>query len=385
MRILIAHNRYQQAGGEDAVAKSEAALLRDFGEDVHVYERSNQEIERYTRLAQLRHFFSLSWSQRSYREMRKLLRDIRPEVVHFHNTFFMMTPSVYYACRDEHIPIVQSLHNFRLLCANGLFFRDNHVCEECPKHSLWRGVQYGCYRQSRLLTSLVVKMLTDHWRKKTWTHLIDRYLTATEFSRQKFIERGISPDKISVKPNFLYPDVKRRDKDQGYALYVGRLSREKGVEVLLRAWQLKAHIPLKIVGDGPLAGRLGQERGYRNLEFLGYVSKEKYAECMRGAKFLIVPSLCYENFPRILVEAYAYGVPVIASRLGGMPEIVLENKTGLLFEPGDAYDLINKIHWLLEHEEDYRKFEQSAREEFEQKYSAQKSYQGLMNVYKQII
>ena len=387
MRILIVHNRYQQPGGEDAVARTEFNLLKGFGQEVRLYERSNDEIKDYSFLERINSLREMGWSEDSYNDIRKILKEFSPDVVHCHNIFFTITPSVYQACRDEGVPVVQSLHNFRLLCSNALFFRGGKVCEECLEHkNLWRGVYYGCYRNSRLMTALVVRMLQDHWKRGTWLDMVDLYITATEFSRRKYIMAGIPAEKIAVKPNVNLSDTVKENQDQGYALYAGRLTPEKGARVLLEAWKKKACLPLKIVGDGPLAAEL--KKGFEDIqevEFLGFVPEDRYDECMKGAKFLIVPSLCYENFPRVVAEAYSYGVPVLASSLGGFPEIVSEGKTGLLFRPGDVDHLLEKIQWMVSHQDHRPAMRENIRQVYATVYSARKNYEMLIDIYKKAI
>jgi len=389
MRILIVHNHYQQPGGEDANAKDEFSLLRDFGEDVHFYERSNTELNEDSYFKKLRLLSSMGWSRDSYQDMRAVLKKIRPDVVHFHNIFYVLTPSVFQACKDEGIPVVQSLHNFRLLCSNALLFRNNAICEECiEKKDLNRGIYHRCYKKSRLLTAVVVRMLKHHWQKGTWVNMVDRYIMASEFGRQKHIVAGIPKEKISIKPHVVHPDLPKFNQDKGYALYVGRLSEEKGVHILLEAWKEIHNLPLKIAGDGPLASELKayvKNNNIANVEFLGFVSEEPYHECMQGAKFLTVPSVCYENFPRIVVEAYSYGVPVVASSLGSFPEIVKEKETGLLFEPANSRDLAEKIQWILSHETEFHSMRDNVRRQYKEKYSSQKNYEILMDAYRSVI
>ncbi len=382
MRILIVHNRYQQPGGEDAVASTEFDLLKDFGQEVRLYERGNDEIKDYSLLERMNSLWKMGWSEDSYNYIRKILKEFSPDVVHCHNIFFAITPSVYQACRDEGVPVVQSLHNFRLLCSNALFFRGGKVCEECLDHkNLWRGVFYGCYRNSRLMTALMVRMLQDHWKRGTWLDMVDLYITATEFSRRKYITAGIPAEKIAVKPHVNLSDTVKENRDQGYALYAGRLTPEKGVRILLEAWKKKAYLPLKIVGDGPMAAELKKEFQGIEVDFLGFVPEGRYDECMKGAKFLIVPSLCYENFPRVVAEAYSYGVPVLASSLGGFPEIVFEGRTGLLFRPGDIDHLLEKIQWMVSHQDQRRVMEENIRQIYTTSFSARKNYEMLMDIY----
>lgn len=388
MKILIAHNRYQQVGGEDSVVQSEFELLKKFKEDVYLYERTNHEINSYSLSKKLGFVAEMNWSRKSYQEMKKVLKEFRPDVVHFHNIFFMISPSVFYACREENVPVVQSQHNFRLLCSNGLFFRDNRVCEECLPRSLWHGIIHRCYKNSLVITMLAVWMLERNWKKGTWKDLVDCYITATEFSRQKYIAGGISPEKIRVKPHFLNASPKRREDLGNYALYVGRLSPEKGVRILLEAWRHIKDIPLKIMGSGPSHNALRSftaEERMDNVEFLGYLTQDQYADYMKKAKFIVVPSICYENFPRIVVEAYAFGVPILASRLGTMADLVKNKETGLLFEAGNAQDLREKAVWLARQENLLKTMGENAHKEFENKYTAEKNYAILTSIYQETI
>lgn len=388
MKILIAHNRYQHPGGEDAVVKTEYELLKSYGEDVRLYERNNIEIDSLSPGEKLKLLFSYRWSQSSYREFKNIVDEFKPDVVHLHNIFFLLTPSVYAACQERNIPVVHSQHNFRLLCSNGLFFRENHICEECLKHTLWRGVRYGCYKNSRILTALIVAIIDHHWKKGTWLKMVDAFITATEFGKRKFIEGGIPPEKIFVKPNFLYPDPGKREKDEGYALYAGRLSQEKGIELLIGAWKYVSAAPLKVMGDGPLMEKVKnivKDKKVNNIEFLGFQSKENAARYMKGARFIIIPSLCYESFPRIIAEAFAYGIPVLASELGTMKSLIDDGRTGRLFEPGNERDLAKIAEWMFGYPEVLELMGVNARQEYENKYSAQKNYQFLKNIYNHAI
>lgn len=388
MRILIGHNYYQTRGGEDAVVRSECDLLKSYGHDVVLYERSNEELDTLSVWQKFRHLMSLDWSPRTHRDFKSLIKKFQPDVVHLHNIFFMITPSVYFACREAGIPVVQTQHNFRLMCSNALFYRDNMVCEDCLKKSLWQGVYHRCYRNSFFLTASLVNMLRKHWKKRTWIDLIDVHIALSEFSRQKFIQAGIPEAKIVVKPNFTQQSVLPRSQNQGYALYIGRLSVEKGVKILLEAWQSIKHIPLKIIGEGPLAAEFkayAQLHNLSNVEFLGHCSPEKCQEYMKAAKFLVVPSQCYENFPRVIAEAFSCGVPVVASRLGSLAEIIEDGTTGILFDPKQAASLIEKIHWAVEHSEDLMRMGLHAHRVFEERYTAEQNYHQLMKIYQKAI
>jgi glycosyltransferase involved in cell wall biosynthesis len=267
--VLVAHNRYQQRGGEDESTSLEIALLRSRGHKVTEFIEDNARI---SDLSLSRVAVRTVWSRESYRRLRCLIREQRPDVVHVQNFFPLISPAVYYAARAEGVPVVQTLRNYRLLCANGLFFRDGHVCEDCLGKTLpWPGVVHACYRESRAGTVPVAAMISIHRALRTWTRMVDVYITLTEFARQKFPEGGLPAKRIVTKPNFVHPDPGPGEGQGGYAMFVGRLSSEKGVGTLLEAWErLGGRIPLKVVGDGPLASRMIEaSRKPLGIEWLG--------------------------------------------------------------------------------------------------------------------
>ncbi len=390
MRILIAHNLYQVPGGEDAVARSEAELLQAFGEEVNLYQRRNAELNRLDLFKRLSHFSALGYNRASYLEMRELIRRHRPQVAHFHNIFYMMTPAVYQACRDEGVAVVQSLHNFRMMCSNGLFFRHGKVCEDCLTKNVWEGVRHGCFRKSVPMTLAMASTLDNQWRRGTWLRDIDLYIAAAEFTRKKYIQRGIPPEKIVLKPHFVYPEPKLQPQERrgNYALYLGRLSQEKGVDVMLNAWRALSDFPLKVVGTGPEEQKLKKavsDEGMKNIEFTGFCGPQECEAHLRGAKFVIIPSVCYENFPRVVVEAFACGLPIIASRLGSLAELVEDGKTGILVEPGNASELSKKIRWCFENPMEIERMGHNARRVFGEKYSSRANYEKLMQIYNQAV
>ena len=330
-----------------------------------------------------------TWSRPTRYHLLEMLRDARPNVAHFHNTFPLISPSAYSACREVRVPVVQTLHNYRLLCPAATFFRDGHVCEEClGKTPPWPGVMHGCYRGSRSQTAVVAAMLTTHRCLQTWKKQVDMYIALTEFSRRKFIEGGIPSDKIVFKPNFVHPDPGATESKGRYALFVGRLSREKGLLTLLRAWQYLKKIPLKIAGDGPLMGEVQgfvRKQKLSNVELLGWCTREEVLRLMKGALFLVFPSEWYEGFALTIVEAFACGVPVIASRMGAMAEIVEDDRTGLHFTPEDPEDLAAKFEWAWAHPKQMMVMGREARAQYKQKYSAERNYQRLMEIYQMAI
>jgi glycosyltransferase involved in cell wall biosynthesis len=386
MKILLIHNRYQRPGGEDTVFAAESAMLRQYGHDVVEYIDDNQFVDTMSKLSLAA---STVWSRRSYSRITDILLQSRPSVVHFHNTFVRISPAAYYACQRLGVPVVQTLHNYRILCPNGFFFRDNKVCEDClGKTPPWPGVQHACYRESSAQTAVVATMLTLHRMMKTWSTQIDTYIALSEFARQKFIVGGLPAEKIVVNPNFVFHDPGAVQNAGRYALFVGRLSPEKGVMTLLRAWRLLRGLPLKIVGDGPLGDQVRtfiEHEKLDQVELLGWKQAEAIWSLMKEAQFLVFPSTYYETFGMSMIEAFACGKPVITSRLGAMAEIVEENHTGLHFTPGDPADLAAKVAWAVAHPNVIMDMGQHARQRFETRYSPQQHYQRLMAIYDEAI
>ena len=389
MKILIAHNYYQNRGGEDASYESEVRLLRDAGHRVVEYKQSNDEIQDYTFFEKVSLGWRASWSDHAHSDLRGILARESPNVAHFHNTFPLISPSAYYACHAAGVAVVQTLHNYRLVCPGGNLFRDGQVCEECVSGSLLRSVLYGCYRESRVETAAVAGMLTLHGHLQTWTKQVDLFLACTRFARRKFVTAGMDDARIRVKPNFIAPDPGVRKVEGNSALYIGRLSQEKGPQLLLSAWShLAVSIPLKIVGDGPLLISLQSDAsclGLTNVCFKRWLDASEAIELLRAAKFLIVPSMCYEGFPRVVAEAYACGIPIIAAGIGGLAEIVQDGRTGLHFAPGDAEDLSAKVSWAWTHPREMEAMGRAARCEFETKYTAAAALKHLESAYEFVL
>ena len=381
MKILAVHNRYQRPGGEDQVFVDETALLEARDHRVVRYEVHNDQVERVNRLTLAK---DTVWNTSAYRELRALIRRERPDVVHFHNTLPLISPAGYYAARAEGVPVIQTLHNYRLLCPVALFFRDGRVCEDCMGKAVpWPGVVHECYRGSRAASGVIATMLTVHRVLRTWTEMVDVYVALTEFARSKFIEGGLPAGKIVVKPNFVAPDPGRGQGGGGYALFVGRLAPEKGTGTMLAAWErLGTRIPLKIVGDGPLRDRVVEAAARRsNVEWLGHRPVEEVHALMGKADMLVFPSEWYETFGRVAAEAFATGTPVIAADIGAVAELVEHGRTGLEFRPGDPEDLVTQVEWALSHPAELRRMREEVRAEFEAKYTAERNYRALMEIY----
>jgi glycosyltransferase involved in cell wall biosynthesis len=388
MKIILVHNTYQQPGGEDIVFDQERRMLDLAGHYVVVYSRSNREIGNLSILGQIGVAKRTVWASDTRLEFDKLLACERPDVVHIHNTFMVISPSIYGACRDRGVPIVQTLHNFRLLCPNSNLFRDNHVCEECIDDGLWRSIQHACYRDSRAATAAVVLMLAWHRHFKTWDKCVNRYIALTNFAREKFISAGFPADKIVVKPNFLESDPGPQEQSGDYGVFMGRLSPDKGVSTLLQAWeQLPGRRQLQIIGDGVQREELearARARGL-NVSFLGHLSREKSIATLKHARFLVMPNLGYETFGMVIVEAFACSVPALCSRLGAMQEIVRDGHTGLHFTPGDSGDLAQKLEWAWSNPSRLAAMGREARRQYERHYTADRNYEMLRQIYEKTL
>jgi glycosyltransferase involved in cell wall biosynthesis len=382
-RVVSVFNRYAIRGGEEEVFEAEAEMLARRGCQVTPVSVKTEPPEGLLAKAAfgLRTIWSANWHER----ITELLIKESPDVVHVHNSFPVMSPAIYYACQTAGVPVVQTLHNYRLLCPGALFYRDGKVCEDCLEGGLRHGVQHGCYRSSHSQTAAVALMLGAHRAMDTWNKKVDAYIALTEFARRKFIQGGLPAERIAVKANFLEPDPgPRRGSGQG-AVFVGRLSEQKGLITLLEAWRsVPREFPLRIIGEGPLLDQLHarkKEWGLDGITIEGRLSRTETIAAIRAARFLIFPSAWYECFPLTLVEAFACGVPVIASELGAMAEIVGAGRTGIFFRAGDFTDLADKILWACSHPNEMEAMSRECRREFLAKYTADQNFEQLMKIY----
>jgi glycosyltransferase involved in cell wall biosynthesis len=378
-RILVAHNAYQQRGGEDSVVDAELALLRMHGHEVLEYTRHNDEVQGMSRVKLA---IQTLWSGKTVEDVTELLRAHRPDVIHVHNTFPLISPSLYWAAARMKVPVVQTLHNFRLHCPQAIYLRDDRICEDCKGRVPWRGVMHKCYRGSASQTGVLTASVMLHRSLNTYRDKVARYIALNEFCRSKLIEGGLPAERIRVKPNFIDASDMQNAFCRDGGLYVGRLSNEKGLDVLVKAVGLLGRNPVRLIGGGDLENVVKSVFGDA---YLGYQPLSTITQEMRRSSYLVLPSICYEGFPRTIVEAFSAGLPVIASRLGSLPEIVEEGRTGLLFEPGSARDLANKISWAEAHPQEMGRMGEAAYEEHSRKYTSQKNYEILMEIYDEAI
>ncbi len=391
MRILQVHNRYQGGrGGEDQVMDRESRLLRTNGNEVHQFTAHNNEIG--GAYGKLRAAIRMPYSKDGARRVAQALATYRPDIVHVHNFHYVLTPAIFDACRKARLPSVQTLHNFRGICANATFMREGRVCEDCMHGSPYLSVRHRCYEDSALKTLPIARTIAYHRKRKTWHDKVDRFIALTEFGKRKYVEGGYDEKRISVKPNFSYPpdaawraaaDEESAGGARAGALYVGGLLPWKGISLLMEAWR-DIPTPLRVAGAGPLQNLVTQAEGH-GVTHLGLLDAEAIYREMRRASFLVFPSLCYETFGLVIIEAFAADLPVIAARLGAAQDIISDGETGILFPPGDAGALAEAVAWAVAHPEDMTRMSQNARREYETKYTPEANYAQLIAIYEQTI
>ncbi len=381
MKILMVHESYQQPGGEDVSVGADIELLRSHGHDVIEYRRHNRDVNSH---GAIQLGLTTVWSQSSYRELHALVIREKPEIVHFHNTFPLISPSGLWAAKRAGARVVQTLRNYRLACPNALFFRNGHVCEACLHWPVpLPGIVHGCYRHNRLATAAVAAMLMTHRTIRTWHRAVDVFVVLTKFQKGKLAAGGFPESKMMIRPNFISPDPGPGPGDGGYALFAGRLTREKGVRTLLKAWTaLGLPIPLLVAGGGPLEHdiRFATETN-PSVTYLGPQQHEHVIELMKKAACLVFPSEWYETFGRTIIEAFAVGTPVVAATGGAAEELIQHGSTGALFPSGDAEALAEAVSGIVGKRDLYQTMRAACRREYLEKYTAERAYDRLLDAY----
>lgn len=389
MKIILGHNFYRSTApsGEDGVYQNERKLLENNGVDIISYEKFNDDLDDSSFSERITIALDGAWSNNTYRELTDLIQKNKPDLAHFHSIFPQISPSAYTACKDNNIPVIHTLHNYRPICPGAMLIRDGKPCEDCLGTNLLPSLLHKCYRGSLLATGAITWQIVRNRLTHTYQK-VSKYIVLTEFAASRYIKAGFSSDKIIVKPNFL-PSRRLVSScsDTRYAVYVGRLSEEKGVRTMLNAWQRVKELPLKILGDGPLRNELEQfvRANDLNVEFLGFIANDRVLEIIGNAQLQVIPSEWYEGFPMVVLESYALGVPLIASRIGSLEEVVLEGETGLKFTPGNADELAEKVNCLINDDNSRAKMRMNARKLFEQKYTAEANIKMLHSIYEQVI
>lgn len=384
-KVLIIHNYYQQSGGEDKVVEQESAMLRSRGIETEHYYVHNDSIQSKGLANMAKLAVEAAWSFPEFKRIKELLLRVKPDVVHVHNFFPVISPSVYHACERLGVPVVQTLHNYRLICPAATFMRGNEVCEKCLHGTLLHSIRHGCYRGSQLQTIPVAAMIKFNELIGTWLHKVSRYIALTEFARDKFAESGIPLDRIAVKPNFIHHQtVKAKyDPNDRYLLFVGRISAEKGVRNLLQAWsQLedRGGLRLVIIGDGPQKAELAAAYSQEDIRFLGKQDGDTVLDCMSRAMYVMVPSIWYEGFPMTIVESYSVGTPVLCSRIGALEEIVEDGVTGFHFQHDDLENIKTVIRRAVAYE-NYAAMRQKVAENYAAHYTEEVNVKQLLAIY----
>ncbi len=392
MKILLVHNFYGSTApsGENTAFVSEASLLRNRGHSIIEFTRHSDELLHQGLYGTVRGALGTVWNPMSLRKLKSTLRETRPEIVHVHNTFPILSPSVLYATSDLNIPTVMTLHNYRIGCSAATALRKDEPCTLClDKKSVLPALRYGCYRDNRIATLPVSLMIALHNAKNTWKKNVDAFITLTEFQRKKMVQFGIPEASLFVKPQFLEnpPEPLPWRRRESKAVFIGRLYAAKGIHILIESWMKwgKNAAPLEIIGDGPMRNELmnaaSKSEAASSISFLGNLSHVEAMKRLSSAKLLILPSLCFEGFPMVVQEAYAHGVPIAASNIGSLPHLIAENRTGTLFAPGNAESLLASVQTLLADDKQLRILGAQAKQEFDSKYTAGKNYDILMSIY----
>lgn len=378
MKVLVVHNVYRERGGEDRVVDAEIALLRGNGHEVLAYRRDNHELAQMAAPAAATQTL---WSHRTHRELGELLARERPELVHLHNTFPLISPSAVAAAAQAGIPAVHTLHNYRLVCPQAMFLRQGRPCEDCLGRVPWPAVLHGCYRASRAQSLVAAATLQVHRWRGTWRDGVTRWIALSAFSRAKFVEAGWPAGRIDVLPNFVDPPLPT-ELVRSDLLYVGRLAPEKGIAWLAEALRVAPRLRLEVIGEGPEVHRLAK---LPNVSCRGPQLPEAVMRAMQRARALVMPSLVHEQSPRVLIEAMACGLPVIATRHGALAEAVQDGQTGWLVPSGDTPALAAAMQAAQDDPAECARRGELARLAYERQHTPQAHLEGLMRVYHQAL
>ncbi|MDC0249424.1 glycosyltransferase [Flavobacteriales bacterium] len=382
MKILIIHNTYQHKGGEDMVMLLERSLLEKYGHELYDYFVSNDSIKGPYQM--IKTFINITYSNHQKDKISECLQKINPDIVHVHNFFPLITPSVFDACIENEIPVVHTLHNYRLICPSALLMHNNKIYEKSILKNAFATVADKVYRDSYFGTYAVARMIEYHKRNKTWETKVSQFIALTDFAKSKFIETGFLDHTISVKPNFV-DDYGADNKKEDYFLFIGRLSEEKGIDLLLNTFMHNGE-PLQIIGNGPKEKRvINIASKYTNITYLGFQDKVFIMQKLKKARALIFPSICYETFGMAIIEAFSAATPVIGPNIGAPNEIINHKENGLIYEVGDMEDLNHKISLFNNEVSLQKKLSKGARSSYELKYTAEKNYNILMDIYKKVI
>lgn len=382
-KVLIVHNYYQIPGGEDTVVENEKNMLLENGHEVVLYTRHNDEIKLRGILGKIMLPFETIFSFKTYREVKRKIKEDNIDIVHVHNTFPLISPSVYYAAKNCNISVIQTIHNFRVLCPGATFTRNNNICEECVEKSLICAVKNKCYRDSVVQSIVSASSLTFHRLIGTYSK-VDGYIALTKFNKEK-LKKIVSENKIYVKPNFVKKiEHKGIINRRSYFLFLGRIDELKGIKLLVESWKDINNSKLLVVGKGPLEEEIKEyikNNNIKDIELLGFKQRDEVMELIRGAKALIVPSQWYEGFPMTIAESLSQGIPVIAGDIGNLSTIVEDRKNGLLFKYDNKDQLKEKVLQIENDDKLLKVISNGATNSFNEKYTEDINYKLLVNIY----
>jgi glycosyltransferase involved in cell wall biosynthesis len=375
MKILVAHNRYRYRGGEDTVVDAEVDLLRRNGHEVLVYLRDNEEL---TRMKNHHAALQTLWSHKAVADVTALSEKFRPELIHSHNTFPLISPSLYSVATRLNVPVIQTLHNFRLICPQATLLRKGVHCEDCVGHLPWRAIVHRCYRNSLSQSAVSSSMIMLHRLLRTWHTKVTRYIVLNQLCRDKFIAGGFPFDLLRIKPNFVDSANEPEWVFRSGGIFIGRLSEEKGLKVLAEALSQLPDSQIDVYGKGDLQSYV---EATSSFNYKGFHAADELQACLRQAAYLVVPSTGVESFGLVAIEAFAAGTPVIASANGGLQEIVVHGKTGFLVESGNTDALARAIAFAEDHPDEMKVMGRAARQAYLSRYTPNINYQLLMNIY----
>jgi len=388
MKILMVHNYLRPPSGENTVFEQEVQLLKSKGHKVISYTRLNSEIDNMGPPGKLALPLRAVWSRKDYRGVQNMANDEKPDIAHFHNIFPLLSPSVYRACKDTGMPVVQTLHNFRIVCPGTLHFRNGKICEDCAGMRFLPGIRHGCYRNSSLQTAGMAAVIYFHLMMRTWQDYVDLYITLSDFALNRYVRLGFPSSSFYVKTNFLQAPVNPVSGDEGYGIYIGRISEEKGISSLMEALKRCPEIPFKIIGGGPLTTYLVAIQKKCRLHNVEYLGVRNHDECMKyllKARFLVLPSRSFEGAPMVILEAMSAGKPVIVSNIGVLPEMIQGGVSGFVFSPGADDELAEKMKRLHANPDQANNMGKKSRTAFEEKYTKEVNYRMIMEAYQQAI
>lgn len=381
MNILIVHNKYNSKGGEDITVEKEIKLLEKNGHKVNFFTRSNSQIKSI--FSKIKTAINSSFSYETYNYFNNTSFLQKYDIIHVHNFFPLITPSIFYAAKKNNIPIVMTLHNYRLICPSGLLMHKNKIYEKSIKYSPYSTVIDRVYKNSFIGTFFLAKMINNHKKRGTWNNKVSRLIALTNFGRKKFIDSGINKSQIVVKPTWCTDFHNKNCTKENYALFVGRISEEKGISSLIEAWS-QIDYKLVIAGDGPLTNKLLNTKN-KNIHYIGRKNQHEIFKLMEKASFLVIPSTWYEGLPAVIIEAFCAGLPVIGSKIGAIEEIIDNNVTGIHFEPNNPEDLREKVNKIINDKKLLTTLSENARKEFLNKYTPEKNYSQLIEIYNNVI